>query len=186
MQALFGLFTGGAGAAGATAATGAAATGAAAGAAGGLSLSQILSGGATVLSSVASIAAGNAQADAYKAQAEDAQAQKPLELLQGLQRKNEAKRAMIDAIGDINTSYAASNTDLTFGTPTVARQRAFQEADLAQTSNAMSTGATIDRLEQKRKNYLSMAGRARAAGLFEGLTSGLTGLSRLAQTQVPA
>jgi len=176
MQALFGLF--GAGSAAAPAAA-TAATATAAAAAPAFSVSQVLGGTATLLSAVSSIAAGQQQADALEAQAIDTQSQKSLELIQGLDRKNQAKKATAQAISDINTSYAASGADLTFGTPAVARAAAFQEGDYTLNSNTWTTGSTIDRLEEKRQELLRQAGYARMAGLFEGFTTGLTGIAKL-------
>jgi len=181
MQLLFGAFAGAAAPAAATAAAPVAAT-----AASGFSLSQVLSGGATLLSAVSSIAAGNAKADELKAQAQDAQMQKPLEVIQGLQRRNEIKRATMQAVGDIDTATAASGADLTFGTPAQARKAAFREGDFAANSNTWTTGSTVDRLELRRKEYLRMAGKARLAGVFEGLTTGLTGFARLSSIGGPA
>lgn len=180
MQALFGLFAGGT-AATTTAAAAAPAAAATTTAATGLSLSQVISGGATLLSSLSAISAGQTQARALEMQANDAEMQKPLELLQGLQRKNEAQRAMMQAVSDIDTSYAASGADLSFGTASVARKAAFREGDLAMNSNSWTTGANIDRLEERKKEYLRMAGRARMAGLFDGFATGLSGFAKLAE-----
>jgi hypothetical protein len=175
MQALLGLF--GAGSAAAPAAAATATTTAAAAPA--FSVSQLLGGTATLLSAVSSIAAGNQQADALKAQAIDTQSQKSLELIQGLDRKNQAKKATAQAVSDINTAYAASGADLTFGTPAVARASAFQEGDFTENSNTWTTGSTIDRLEEKRQELLRQAGYARMAGLFEGFTTAASGISKL-------
>lgn len=185
MMTLFGLFSGASAAAAPAAATAATAATTAATTAGGLSISQILGGTATLLSAVSSIAAGNAQGDALEAQARDAQDQKPLELLQGLQRKNDIKRATMQAVAEIDTTTAASGTDLTYGTPVQARKAAFNEGDSGLNTNANTTGATLDRLDLRNKEYLKMARNARTAGLFDGFVTGLSGFSRLYDTRKP-
>lgn len=188
METVIGLFSGAAAASGSTAAATTAATAApavAATAAPAFSLSQILSGGATLLSAVSAISAGAAQADALEAQATDTEMQKPLEVIQGLERRNEIKRATMQAVADIDTATAAGGADLSFGTPSVARRQAQRQGDYAANSNAWTTGATIDRLELRKKTYLQMAGRARMAGLVDGLATGFSGFARLYDTRRP-
>lgn len=182
MQALFGLFTGGAAAG--TAAAGTAAAGAATAgltAAQGFSLSQLLAGGATVLSMVSSFNAGEADASALEQQAEDAAREQPLETLQGIERRAGLKRAAADSIGALDVAYAASGTDLSFGTPAQARKDAYRELDLGLTADAGTQMTRTARLDERRKNYLRMAGRARTAGRFEGFMTGLSGAARIAE-----
>lgn len=185
MMAMWGLFSGAAASAAPAAATAATAATTAATTAGGLSISQILGGTATLLSAVSSIAAGNAQGDSLEAQARDTEAQKPLELLQGLQRKNDIKRATMQAVAEIDTTTAASGTDLTYGTPVQARKAAFNEGDLGLNTNANTTGATLDRLDLRNKEYLRMAKNARLAGLVDAFSTGFSGFSKLYETRKP-
>lgn len=187
MMPFLGLFSGGAAAAAApaaaatTAATTAATVAApvAAAAAPTFSISQLLGGATTVLSAAASIAAGNQQAQMYEQQAREAEQQKPLELIEGLHRRNEIKKATAAAVAEQDVAYAASGADLSFGTPTVARSQAFREGDYAMNTNAMTTGNSIDQLELRRKNYLRMAGQARQMGVFEGLIGAFSGFSKM-------
>lgn len=183
MQTLFSLFTGGAAAGGAAAGTAAAGTAATAGmtAAQGFSLSQLLAGGATVLSMMSSFQAGDAEAEALEQQAEDAAREQPLETLQGIERRVGLKRAAADSIGALDVAYAASGTDLSFGTPAQARKDAYRELDLGLAADAGTQMTRTARLEERRKNYLRMAGRARTAGRFEGFMTGLSGASRIAE-----
>ena len=181
MMPFLGLFSGGAAAGATTAATAAttAAATTAAVAAPTFSISQLLGGSATILSAAASIAAGNQQAEMYEDQARETRMQKPLELIEGLHRRNEIKKATAQAVADQDVAYAASGADLSFGTPTVARSQAFREGDYAANTNAMTTGNSIDQLELKSKSYLQMAGRARQIGMFEGLVGAFTGFSKM-------
>lgn len=184
MQALFGLFTGGA-----TATTGAAAgTAVAAGtvaagstAAQTFSLSQLLAGGATVLSMISSIRAGEAEGDALEQQAADAAREQPLETLQGIERRVGLKRAAADSIGALDVAYAASGTDLSFGTPAQARKDAYRELDLGLSADTGTQMTRTARLDERRRNYLRAAGRARSAGRFEGFMTGLSGAARIAE-----
>lgn len=183
MEALFGLVAGATATAAPAAATGLGTvigyTAPAAAASSGFSISQLLAGGATVLSAVSSIAAGNAQGDALEAQAAEAQQQKPLELIEGLSRRNEISKATQAAVAEQDVAYAASGADLSFGTPRQARSNAFREGDYAQNTNALTTGSTLDQLDLRTKTYLGMAGRARSLGLFEGLATAGLGFSKL-------
>jgi hypothetical protein len=175
MQMLMGLFTGGTSAASTAAATGAAASTATSG----FSLSTLLQGGSTVLSAVSSIAAGNQQAQAYELEASDAEQQKSLETLQGINRRASIKQAMMDAVGQQDVAYAASGTDLSFGTAAQARKDAFREADTALGVDAGNEMTTLARLEERRKNYMQMAGNARMMGLFDGFLTGVKGVTSI-------
>lgn len=177
---LTGLF-GGAGAAAGTAA------GAAGGAlAGGFSLSSILQGTATVLGLVTSIAAGNAEGEQMDMQADDADAQQPLETLQGIQRRASIKREMRDSLGQQDTAYAASGLDLSFGTAGAARKDAFREADLALTSDVGTETTRKARLSERAANYRSMAKRARRLGLLRGISGAIGDVMSLTGRGGPA
>jgi hypothetical protein len=180
MEAIIGLFTsavggGSAAAAGGAAATGAAATGAAA--AGGISLASILQGTATVLGVATAISAGNQQAQQLELQAEDQQRQIPQTMLQGVAQRTAIKKQLQDAIGAEDVAYAASGTDLSFGTPGQARKDAFREADNAITTQVGTEQTTIARLDERTKNYLQMANKARSSGLFDAAITGIKGLT---------
>lgn len=165
------LFGGGAAAAGATA-------GAAAGAVGSsFSLAGLLQGTATVLGIMTAIGAGNAEAEQLEMQANDAEAEKPLETLQGIARRTSIKKAMADAIGEQNTAYAGSGLDLSFGTASEARKDAFRESDLALTTATGTEETRQARLTERATNYRSMAKRPRRMGLLNGLMGGVKGFA---------
>lgn len=181
METIIGLFAGAAGS-GAAAATGVATAGAAASAGaaatGGISFATILQGGLGLLSAVSAINAGNAQADSLEAQAEDAKREQPLETLQGIARRASIKRDMMDAVGKQDVAYAASGTDLSFGTPSVARREAFREADLALETDNGTQQTRQARLQEREANYLKMARKARQGGIFDAaMTFGKTALN---------
>lgn len=163
--ALGSLFaTGGAAAGAATA--GAATAGAAAT---GLSLSGLLQGIATVGGVMASIAAGNAEADAANAAAIDAETEQMIETLKGVERRSSIAEDMRDALGAQDVAYAASGVDLSFGTAAQARTDAFREADLALTMDVGDTQSRLSRLQERAANYRSAAKRAKSLGLIQGL-----------------
>ncbi|MVA09079.1 hypothetical protein GOZ78_03475 [Agrobacterium vitis] len=172
LAALGGLFGGGTAAAGTAAATGAAATGAAAGtaAAGGLSIGSILQGTAGVLSAVSAVSAGNAQAQGYEQAATEAQSNQRLTTLEGISRRSSIKQAMVDQVGQQDVAYAASGTDLSFGTPNQARKEAFREADLGIATQVGTQQTTQAQLSDREKSYRKMAGKARLGGWVDGLT----------------
>jgi hypothetical protein len=179
------LFGGGA-AAGTAAASagafaGAAATGAATTAASGISLGSILQGAATVLGVIASIGAGNAEADKLNLQAQDAEREVPLENLQGIERRTSIKKALAQQLGDQSVAYAGSGLDLGFGTATQARTDAIREADTALTTDTGTQQTRVARLFERATDYRSQAKQAKRMGLVNGLIGGLTGISSLFQ-----
>lgn len=173
------LFGGGgatAGAATAATATGAASTGASI--LGGASLiGKILTGALTVGSMVASVDAGNKDATQFELQARDTEAQKPLETLQGINRRTSIKQALAESVGNIDTAYAASGTDLSFGSPSVAREQAFRKADSALNADVGTEQTRIARLDERAANERLKARNARDAGETQ---AGLTGMKYLA------
>lgn len=175
------LFGGGSAAAGAGAAAGASAAGAAAG---GISAASILQGATGILSMVASIGAGNAEAEQFELAADDAAREVPLETLQGINRRTSIKAAMAQQIGEQDVAYAASSTDLSFGTPAQARKEAFREADLAIATDVGTEQTRVARLREREVNYRKRAGKARSAGFLNGLTTGLSTFSSIADRGV--
>ncbi len=179
LTALFG--GGGAAAAGTAAATtaGAAATTAATTAASGISLSTILQGAATVLGVVAAIGAGNAEATQLELQAQDAEAEVPLESLQGIARRTSIKKELRDRLGDQDVAYAASGLDLGVGTAAEARKDALREADTTLTTDSFTQVERQSRLMERAAQYRAAAKQAKSAGVIKGLTGGLTGAASI-------
>ncbi|NSZ06416.1 hypothetical protein G6M14_08590 [Agrobacterium tumefaciens] len=174
-----GASTAAAGAAGSGATTTAAA--AAPAVSGGLSLTKLLSGTATVLGMVQSINAGNADAEAANLAAADAAREVPLETLKGITRRTAIKQQMMDSIGQQDVAYAASGVDLSFGTPSQARTEAFRQADLGITSDVGTEQTQVGRLQEREANYRKRAKRARTSGYVDALSSGFTGFSNLSK-----
>lgn len=159
---------------GSAAATAGTVGGAVGGAAGGISAASILQGATGILSMVASIGAGNAEAEQYELAADDAAREVPLETLQGINRRTSIKQAMMQQIGEQDVAYAASSTDLSFGTPAQARKEAFREADLAITTDVGTEQTRVARLREREVNYRKRASKAKSAGFLNGLTTGLS------------
>jgi hypothetical protein len=181
LPALFGAGAAAAGTAGAAATTaGSVATTAAttAGIAGsGISLSSILQGTATVLGIVASLGAGAAEADALEAQAIDAEREKPLETLQGINRRQSIRRDFADAIAAQDVAYAGSGVDLSFGTARQARSDAAREADLGIAVDVGTETTRISRLSERAASYRRSAKRARRSGVLNAVMGGLDTVS---------
>lgn len=170
-----------AGAAAGTAAAGTAAAGTAAAAGTGISLSSILQGVATVGGIVATIASGQAEAERLELAALDAEAEKPLENLQGIDRRRSLKAAAVEAIGELETAYAGSGVDLSFGTAAQAKTDALRELDLGLTSDTGTTMTRLSRLAERAANYRTMAKRTRQMAGLQAFTQGLGLFSSLAQ-----
>lgn len=145
----------------------------------GLTLAKLLSGTATVLGMFNEISAGKADAEAATLAAIDAEREKPLETLQGINRRAALKQDMMDKVGQQDVAYAASGVDLSFGTPGQARRDAFREGDRALTNDVATEQTRVARLDERAANYRKRAARAKASGLFSAATTGLSGLSRL-------
>lgn len=174
------LFGGGAGAAGAAgAAVGAAGAGAAGAVGSGISLATILQGTATVLGVIASIGAGNAEAERQELAAEDADREQALETLQGVERRSSIKKALVDALGEQDVAYAASGLDLSVGTAAEARRDAYREADLGLTSSSGTEAVRRSRLMERAASYRAGAKQARAMGVVNGLAQGLSGFASI-------
>lgn len=160
--------------------------GAAAGAAGGgFSLASVLQGTATVLGVVSSIAGGNADAERLEAEAADADAEQALETLQGIDRRTQTRKALIDAVGSMDAAYVASGIDLSAGTVVEARNEAYREADAALGTAGNTELTRTSRLSERAASYRTMAKRARRAGWVGGLMGGMNSAASMLQRGGP-
>lgn len=179
--AIAGLFAPAASTATAGAATtGAAAAGAGAAATGGFSLSSLLQGTATVFSAFSALGAGEADAEELELAADDAAREKPLETLQGINRRAGIKAEMMNRIAEQDVANAASGVDLSFGTPLQARRDAFRQGDLALETDMGTEQTRVARLTEREANYRKRAKRARSAGVLDAIGIGLKGATSLA------
>jgi len=161
---------------------GAAAAGGGAAVTAGSVFSTLLQGGATLLGMMATVDAGEQEADMYEAKAIDAQAEKPLETLQGIERRASLKQEMVEALGEQEVAFAASGVDLSFGTPAEARKTALREGDRALTSENAVEETRLNRLDERSSQYRTSARRARKSArrnaLMQGLSFGASALAR--------
>lgn len=163
-----------------TAATAGATAGAGAAAAGGFSLSSLLQGTATVFSAVTALGAARADAEQFELAADDAAREKPLETLQGINRRTGIKAEMMNRIADADVANAASGVDLSFGTPMQARKDAFRQGDLALETDTGTEQTRVARLAEREANYRKRAKRARSAGVIDAIGIGLKGATSIA------
>ncbi|WDZ77951.1 hypothetical protein PWG15_05455 [Ensifer adhaerens] len=175
--AVAGLFSSAAPAA--TAATGTAVA-AAAPAAGAGFLSSLLQGTATVFSMVSALGAGKADAEQFELAADDAAREKPLETLQGINRRTGIKAEMQNRIAEQDVAYAASGADLSFGTPLQARRDAFREGDMALETDMGTEQTRVARLAEREANYRKRAKRAKSGAVLDAIGIGLKGATSLA------
>lgn len=164
---------GGTAAAGASAATAVAAPVAAA-ATTGITLSQIISGTASLLSVFAGMAGANADAEALEQQAQEANMAQQTEGVKGKANQLAIKREMMDAIGQRDVAAAASGVDLSFGTAAEVRKDAFREADQALNSNSFTTMSNMGQYEERAANFRKRAKQVKSAGIMNALVGGLT------------
>lgn len=141
----------------------------------GSSLLSVLQGTATALSVVGAIRAGQAQADAANAQARDADLQSQLEQNQGIERRNQLKRAMLENLGERDVAYAASGVDLSFGTPATARDQAVADANYQLSVDRETEEVRRQRLLGRAAGFRAQADEARSAGVIKALGAGIGG-----------
>ena len=164
MEFVGAILTGLAGSA-APAATGAVAAGS--------TVATILSGGATALSILYGLSSANEQAVSLESAAADAETEIASEDIQGLQRRTSLKVALLESLGDMDTAYAASGIDVSFGTPAAARKAAVADADRALSIDNATTMQRGSRLTERARQYRLQARSRRGAGLMSGIVKGL-------------
>jgi hypothetical protein len=140
---------------------------------------SILGGGATVLSVLNAQRAGEAKSMALNASADDAMTQTQIEALQGLDRRTSLKAAMVQHIGERDVATAASGTDISFGTPTIARAQAIKDGERAASIDADTTETRIARLRERAANYRIQAAQASAGGLGTAAALALDGGAKI-------
>jgi hypothetical protein len=161
-----------AGAAG-TAATAASAAGS------GFSLMSLLQGGATALSIMGTIRAGQAAADQAAFKEADARTEAGMEQAKGIERRNEYKRAMIQDLGARDVAAGAGGVDLAFGTPAMARDQATADANRALSTDAETENIRRQRLYSRAAAFRMAGEEATSAATIKALTQGVSGLADL-------
>lgn len=140
---------------------------------------SILSGGATVLSVVNAGRAADAKSMALEAQADDAVTQSRIATLQGIDRQNSLKAAMVDRIGTRDVATAASGVDLSFGTAAIARRQEISDTERALAIDNDTTNLQVTRLSERAANYRIQARQASAGGLATAASLALEGGAKL-------
>lgn len=149
-------------------------------AAGGASTwATILSGGATVASVLAMQQSGEAKEFSLNAQADDAELQSRVEAVQGLDRRNSLKAALVQAVGERDVAAAASGVDISFGTPSVARGEAIKDGERALDVDQSTEDFRRQRLLERAGNFRLMAGQARSGALGSAAAIALEGGAKL-------
>lgn len=169
LGAITSLFGGGAAAAGAGAAG--AATGLATAAGGSSGVLSILQGAASVAGVLATIGAGNAQAESYKAQAFHSDMEAKNEEAQGLQRTTQLKRELLKIVGESDVNYAAAGIDISTGVAAEARATAEDRASQEISIDRSTTDARAAMARLQAASYRSLAQSAKSNALFSGLAS---------------
>lgn len=143
----------------------------------GSSLMSILQGTATALSVVGGLRSAQAQAEARNAQAEDAKLEAAMEGTRGVERRTAITRRLVEDLGARDVAYAASNVDLSFGTPAKAREGAIADANAAISTDVETENIRRNRLLSRSAQYRMMAEDASAAGTLRAITGGISMLA---------
>jgi hypothetical protein len=143
----------------------------------GLSAASILQGAATIGGVLASIGAGKAQAESYKAQAFEAELERENENAQHVQRASAFKRELLRIVGENDVSYAAAGIDLSAGAPADARQEQQSRVASEISIDRATTDARMAMLKARAASLRRLARNARTKNLLGGLDQGLAGLA---------
>lgn len=180
-----GVSAAGAGAATVAGASVAGSVGAAAGAAGSLfsmsTVASILSAGATALSVLGTMRAGQQRARSLELAAEDAEFDAKIGDVETAERRTGLKRALVMALGERDVATAASGVDLSFGTPSIARGEAAEDADDAISRENNANELRRARLAERSASYRRMASESRAGGLGRAAALALEGGAKIAR-----
>lgn len=148
--------------------------GGAAGSAGGSLFSSILQGGATVASVMGALSAGEEKASDLKARAADAIDEQGIEKLRGIERRDGLRRSLLERLGQQDVAAAASGVDLSYGTPSLARDEAARDGERALTQDQSTEDLRVNRLQMRADELRSGAKAARRAGVIKALGSGVS------------
>ena len=140
---------------------------------GGSTLTSILSGTASLAGMIGAIGAGNEKAAALEAQAADSVTEAGLEEIKGAERRLSLKRSLLQTIGERDVAYAASGVDLSFGTPSLARDEAQKDAERAISMDVDTQAMRQSRLLERAASYRSQSASARSAGFLKGIGIGV-------------
>lgn len=139
----------------------------------------ILSGGATVASVLAMQNAGESKEFALNAQADDAELQAKVEQVQGLDRRQSLKAALVQAVGERDVADASSGVDISFGTPAQARREAIKDGERAIDLDQSTEDFRRQRLLERAGNYRIMASQARNGALGNAAALAIEGGAKI-------
>jgi hypothetical protein len=141
-----------------------------------LSVSGLLSGVATVGGVLAQIAAGNAQAESYKAQAFASKMEAGNEEIQGVQRQGRMKRELMRILGESDVNYAAAGIDLSGGVAKEARDTAETRATQEINIDRQMTESKRQMLLAQAATYRRMAKQAKQTGFLNAFATAASGV----------
>lgn len=135
---------------------------------------NILQGGAGLVGALASVRSGNAQAEAYRQAATEAEQERTTAATDATNSQNSLRKSLISSLGERDVAYAASGVDLSFGTPVQARQQAETDTSNALTQSQDDLVAKQQRLTARAAAYRAQASEASTSGWLKGGASLLT------------
>jgi hypothetical protein len=132
----------------------------------------ILQGVTSIGSMFAERRAADQKAQSLNMEANSALADIPNEQIAGTERRNNLRRALLDTIGERDAATSASGLDISFGTPTIARQQATDDAERALAIDQGTEDQRVSRLRERSANLRIMAAQAKSAGKQNALLTG--------------
>lgn len=126
--------------------------------------------------------AGKAEAAQMQMQADAAREDARQAELDGVAKQTSLRRDLIEELGKRDVAYAASGTDISFGTPGQARTQALDDFSSALSGAANETTGRASRLRQRASGYEAAAADRKTAGYAKGagllLSTGLDIIKR--------
>lgn len=127
-------------------------------------LYSILQGGTSLLGAMGALRAGQEAAAAYEAEADQAETDKAQAAVDGRVSRDGLRRDLAKQLGEQDVAYAASGTDLSFGTAVTARDQATRDAAGAISTDLGNEDMKKRRLQQRADALRRQAADARSAG----------------------
>lgn len=139
---------------------------------GGSSWLTLLQGGASALSVMSQLSAGEEKSSALDAAARDADLQASQERIAGEQRQSSLRRAAADQMAERDAAYAASGVDLSFGTPQQAKAQDIEDASRALGIEQGNTEMLVARRQEQAAEYRRSSRMARRSATLKAVMSG--------------
>jgi hypothetical protein len=137
---------------------------------GSMSTLSALSLGATIFSGLSSIAQGNAQAEQYKIEASNKEAEARTAEINAMRQKNDATDQLLDTLAKQRVALAGDGSDLSAGVRTQIFGDTLKRADFSRQESDLDAAITARAARLSSRGLMSAASGARAGGYINALS----------------